>query len=162
MTSREQFAETLKDEIPRFERALRAAPEARLDYRPHEKSRSAGELLSVFVEESGMFTAFLETGEVDFAKLAPVKHTRVVDFVEALTRGLKATETRVRSMSEADWDRSARMLVDGKVEWETTRGQMAWSLLLDLIHHRGQLSVYLRPMGGSVPAIYGPSADAKS
>jgi uncharacterized damage-inducible protein DinB len=46
-----------------------------------------------------------------------------------------------------------------KVEWETTRGKMAWGLLLDLIHHRGQLSVYIRNMGGRVPAIYGPSGD---
>ena len=32
-------------------------------------------------------------------------------------------------------------------------------LLFDALHHRGQLSVYLRPMGGKVPSIYGPSAD---
>jgi hypothetical protein len=35
----------------------------------------------------------------------------------------------------------------------------AWGFLFDLIHHRGQLSTYLRPMGSTVPAIYGPSAD---
>ncbi|HST77514.1 MAG TPA: DinB family protein [Verrucomicrobiae bacterium] len=36
---------------------------------------------------------------------------------------------------------------------------MAWGFLLDQIHHRGQLSIYLRPMGVKVPPIYGPSAD---
>jgi uncharacterized damage-inducible protein DinB len=35
----------------------------------------------------------------------------------------------------------------------------AWGFLLDIIHHRGQLSTYLRPMGSTVPQIYGPSAD---
>jgi uncharacterized damage-inducible protein DinB len=35
----------------------------------------------------------------------------------------------------------------------------AWGFLLDIIHHRGQLSTYLRPMGAKVPQIYGPSAD---
>jgi uncharacterized damage-inducible protein DinB len=37
--------------------------------------------------------------------------------------------------------------------------EMAWGFLLDQIHHRGQLTTYLRPMGSTVPAIYGPSAD---
>jgi hypothetical protein len=35
----------------------------------------------------------------------------------------------------------------------------AWGFLFDIIHHRGQLSTYLRPMGSTVPQIYGPSAD---
>ena len=35
----------------------------------------------------------------------------------------------------------------------------AWGFLLDMIHHRGQISTYLRPMGSTVPQIYGPSAD---
>jgi uncharacterized damage-inducible protein DinB len=39
------------------------------------------------------------------------------------------------------------------------RRDLAWMLLLDAVHHRGQLSTYLRPMGGTVPSIYGPSAD---
>jgi uncharacterized damage-inducible protein DinB len=40
--------------------------------------------------------------------------------------------------------------------------QFLWFILFDAIHHRGQLSAYLRPMGGKVPSIYGPSADSKS
>jgi uncharacterized damage-inducible protein DinB len=36
---------------------------------------------------------------------------------------------------------------------------MLWIMLLDAVHHRGQLSVYLRMAGGKVPSIYGPSAD---
>jgi uncharacterized damage-inducible protein DinB len=43
--------------------------------------------------------------------------------------------------------------------WEDTVGGFLWSFLFDAIHHRGQLSTYLRPMGSKVPAIYGPSAD---
>ena len=42
---------------------------------------------------------------------------------------------------------------------ETSLGDMLWGFLFDGIHHRGQLSTYLRPMGAKVPSIYGPSAD---
>jgi uncharacterized damage-inducible protein DinB len=38
-------------------------------------------------------------------------------------------------------------------------GEFLWFMLLDSIHHRGQLSVYIRPAGGKVPSIYGPSGD---
>ena len=44
-------------------------------------------------------------------------------------------------------------------EWSDTLENMFWGYLFDMVHHRGQLSAYLRPMGGKVPSIYGPSAD---
>jgi uncharacterized damage-inducible protein DinB len=52
------------------------------------------------------------------------------------------------------------MLVGDYVAWEGAAGEIMWGFLFDKIHHRGQLSTYLRPMGGKVPAIYGPSADS--
>jgi uncharacterized damage-inducible protein DinB len=52
-----------------------------------------------------------------------------------------------------------QFVMDGRVLFEVPLGEMFWLGLFDAIHHRGQLSVYLRPMGGRVPSIYGPSAD---
>ncbi len=49
--------------------------------------------------------------------------------------------------------------MDGKVLWTDTLENMVWGFLFDMVHHRGQLTAYIRPMGGKVPAIYGPSAD---
>ncbi len=40
-----------------------------------------------------------------------------------------------------------------------TTSRMPWSFLFDIVHHRGQITTYLRPMGSAVPQIYGPSAD---
>lgn len=45
---------------------------------------------------------------------------------------------------------------------ESPVGEFLWYLFFDAIHHRGQLAAYLRPMGGKVPAIYGPSADTRA
>ena len=50
-------------------------------------------------------------------------------------------------------------MMTGGAAWEDTIAKMAWGFLFDAVHHRGQLSTYLRPMGGKVPSIYGPSAD---
>ena len=63
-------------------------------------------------------------------------------------------------MDDAKWDGKARLLMNGKPMWETTLGDMLFGFLLDAIHHRGQLSSYLRPMGAKVPSIYGESYDS--
>jgi DinB family. len=68
-------------------------------------------------------------------------------------------EKRLAMLDDAAWEQKARFLVDGNVAWETTLGDMLWGFLFDAIHHRGQLSSYLRPIGAAVPSIYGPSAD---
>src|SRR5664280_1522328 len=66
---------------------------------------------------------------------------------------------RVARLDKATWEREAEFAMDGHVAWKAPLGEMMWGLLFDAIHHRGQLSTYIRPMGGKVPSIYGPSAD---
>ena len=56
-------------------------------------------------------------------------------------------------------DGDGQVYVGDQMIMEVPRQQLAWTLFLDSVHHRGQLSTYLRPMGSKVPAIYGPSAD---
>ena len=75
--------------------------------------------------------------------------------------GLEDAAAIAKGMTDGDWASEAKMSMGGKEVWKTTKGQFALGFLLDLIHHRGQLSVYIRPMGGKVPSIYGPSADTE-
>ena len=64
-------------------------------------------------------------------------------------------------MTDKEWENKAEMFMNGKMVWAEARGKIAWEFLLDLIHHRGQLATHIRPMGGKVPSIYGPSADSE-
>jgi uncharacterized damage-inducible protein DinB len=68
----------------------------------------------------------------------------------------------VESMDDTAWDRKAQFFFNGKMVSEQPVSQFLWMILFDAIHHRGQLTAYLRPMGGKVPSIYGPSADSRS
>jgi uncharacterized damage-inducible protein DinB len=52
------------------------------------------------------------------------------------------------------------LLVEGRSILTIPRANMMWFFLFDIIHHRGQLSTYIRPMGGKNPAVYGWSADS--
>ena len=62
-------------------------------------------------------------------------------------------------MGDAAWEQPARFFHNGALVLEQPAGAFLWFVLFDSIHHRGQLAAYLRPMGGKVPSIYGPSAD---
>jgi len=68
--------------------------------------------------------------------------------------------SQLHSMDDYGWNHQA-WLIQGTREilLKDTVGGLLWIALFDIVHHRGQLSTYIRPMGGKVPSIYGPSAD---
>ena len=162
MTYREFFIKTIDDELPRFDRVFKALPQGRADYKPDIKSKTAGELAAYVAAEASIIENILSKGIIDMTALGQPDSKTIVEAGERFANFMKKAKETSASMSETDWSSPAKMLAGEKVEWETTKGQMAWSLLLDFIHHRGQLSTYIRPMGGKVPSIYGPSADTKS
>lgn len=160
MTSKEFFIATIADEIPRFERMFAALPQDKLDYTPHEKSRTAKQIVTTMAQESGIVEVFLTTGELNWATTENIDFTNTQEVATLFTTNMKKMSEVAASTGEDNWDNGeARMHMNGQMEWKTTKGAMAWSMLLDLVHHRGQLSTYIRPMGGKVPSIYGPSAD---
>jgi uncharacterized damage-inducible protein DinB len=74
---------------------------------------------------------------------------------------LDAYERQSGTMSRR-WSALPQARWDGKLDFfgnERAASPMAWSFLFDIVHHRGQITTYLRPMGSKVPQIYGPSGD---
>ena len=161
MTDREFFIYTLGDEAPRFDGVFKALPIDKLDYKPDPKSRSAAELAATFSNEAGTFVTFMTTGAIDVAQMAGGP-SDIPGIADSFAKSIQATVAKAQSMTEEDWETECKMTMGDKELWKTTKGKMAWGLLFDLIHHRGQLATYIRPMGGKVPAIYGPSADSSN
>lgn len=159
MSLRQFFVENIEAEFPRFERVWKAIPAEKLDWRPHDRNRSAGELLIFMAYYASIYPILLQTGIADFDKLSQ-KSASVDELWTMFRTGFEEAKKIVRDMTDEEWNSPAKEIVARKIGWETTRGWMAWGFLLDLIHHRGQLSVYIRPMGGKVPSIYGPSGDS--
>jgi uncharacterized damage-inducible protein DinB len=101
--------------------------------------------------------SLLDTGTVHWKE---EKSTASVEqMVAAYERHAAAVDERLARLDEAGWEKKGRFLMEGSAAWEDTIAQFVWGILFDAVHHRGQLSTYLRPMGGKVPSIYGPSAD---
>lgn len=110
----------------------------------------------VVEERSGIELA--QTGTIDWKESPPKKS--LAEMIGDYEKAHADLAPLLKKLDDRTWEeKPARLLVDGQVAFETRVGRMLWVSLFDAIHHRGQLSVYLRPMGGKVPAIYGPSAD---
>ncbi|MEO8505440.1 MAG: DinB family protein [Acidobacteriota bacterium] len=121
-------------------------------YRPDAKSRTAHEIAWQIVCEEKMIIEALEEGKAEWAPPSlPATTEEVLQAYEG--QSAKIAE-RWRKLPESRWN--------GTLEFFGTprpASQMAWSFLFDIVHHRGQITTYLRPMGSTVPQIYGPSAD---
>lgn len=140
-----------------FTSVLRAMPSATLDYKPHERSNSAGTISWMMAEELKSICDLLDSGEATWNPRPQPKTTD--EIVAAFEESARDLANRMQPMDDARWSSKGAFVAGGKEVFSATRGEMAWWILFDLIHHRGQLTAYLRPMGGKVPAIYGPSAD---
>jgi uncharacterized damage-inducible protein DinB len=158
MTDREFFLARRKAEYPAFQNVLKALPKDRIDYKPHERSPSAQQLAWFLAQELGSAVELCDAGETSFPTApAPDLDAMIATF----ERNYADLEERVGKMDEAAWTRVGRLKSGGTVRMESPVGEFLWYLFFDAIHHRGQLAAYLRPMGGKVPAIYGPSADTR-
>ena len=157
MTSLEFCRKQRKQELPKFVNVLKAMPQGRLDHRPDPKARTAAELAWVLAAEEAALVSLLDTGVVEWKEAPPP--ARVEDIVAAFEKSAAAVNEKLDRLDEAGWQKKGRFLMGEAPAWEDTIENFVWGFLLDAIHHRGQLSTYLRPMGGKVPSIYGPSAD---
>jgi uncharacterized damage-inducible protein DinB len=155
-TAREYFSECFASEKPRFIRVLKAVPADQADYRPHPRSTSAGDIVWLLATELHDGCDLIDHGQVSYV---PRPTPAIAEAVGAYETHAGEFEKRLASVDDAKWASPAKFLADGQVVWETTLGDMLYGFLFDAIHHRGQLSSYLRPMGAKVPSIYGPSGD---
>ena len=159
MNQREFFIKRWTGEFPAFVRVMKALPKEQLGYRPHPRSRSAEELVWLLVLEERTCSELIDTGQIDWKEPPPPAPADLGDMVAAFEHAHAELDTRLARVDDLDWERKAAYLVNGQPVMKDTMGEFFWMHLLDGIHHRGQLSVYIRPMGGKVPSIYGPSAD---
>lgn len=151
------FLKRWESELPAFGRVLRAMPDGQLDYRPHEKSTTAGNLGWQLAEEQRVLSDMLDTGVIAW-KQRPRPAT-VAEIVSAWDTATEELRKRLATLDEAKMATPASFDMGDAGTWTDVVGNMLWGFLFDMVHHRGQLSAYLRPMGGKVPAIYGPSGD---
>jgi len=152
-TAREQILNVRAFEFATTMRVLKAYPEDKLEMRPAEKSRSAGELIRTFIAEEYVCGAALR-GEPIGGYAVQSLPNNLEDLLEVFNRIHNEVQHEIAQADDEVMDR-----VTDFYGHQLTVREVMWAELHDQIHHRGQFSVYLRLAGARVPSIYGPTAD---
>ncbi|MBL8980710.1 MAG: hypothetical protein JNL26_00905 [Gemmatimonadetes bacterium] len=151
MDEQVRFARFWVDESRRTRRVLERIPEG-ATWVPDPKSRRAQAIAWQIVIEEGLILEALEKGVMHFTPV-PMPET-MAEILRKYDAQAATAEARLDLLPAARWSGEIAM---GKRR--TSASAMAWSFLFDLIHHRGQITTYLRAMGSKVPQVYGPSGD---
>jgi uncharacterized damage-inducible protein DinB len=155
---KEEFLRVWDQEYQTTLKLLKAYPEDKRDLRPHEKLRTARELTWGFTNGETWMVDGILTGKFNAEEAidAPPTMREVILNFEKVHADATA---KVRKMSDSDLNKMVNFFVAPKKMGNVRATDLLAMMVMDQVHHRGQLSVYLRLAGGRVPSIYGPTAD---
>jgi uncharacterized damage-inducible protein DinB len=156
------FIAELEHEAATARKCLERIPADKFDWKPHEKSMAFGRLASHVAEMFGWTPSTLEHPELDFSKMdyTPYEPATTDDLVEFLDKNVADAVTTLRNTPDERFMETWTMRNGEQVYFTMPKIAVMRSFVMNhIIHHRGQLSVYLRLNDIPVPSIYGPSAD---
>jgi uncharacterized damage-inducible protein DinB len=161
MVTIQELLQELEHETDATRRTLERVPNDRLDWRPHQKSLSMGQLAMHVATLAGALAEISTAPAFDAG--APIPRptaTSTDELLATLERSVAQAKVILLEMGDAGLTVPWRIRLDGKEVGSMPRSAFLRSVLFNhWYHHRGQLTVYLRQTGAAVPAIYGPSAD---
>ena len=151
----------LEREAVTTRRVLECVPEGQLGWKPHEKSMSLGTLALHMANIPGNISRLASSDGLDGPpNFAPAEATSTAQILEALDTSLADARTILGAMDDERAMGMWSMSKDGKALMTMPRIGVLRNILLNhWYHHRGQMTVYLRLLGVSLPSVYGPSAD---
>jgi len=149
----------LRIEAATTRKMLERVPEGSLGWKPHEKSRSLGEIAGHIANLPGVFIVPLLQDEFDHNAYSSKTDT-VANILATFDRNVSRATEVLRTLTDEQLLAPWKYRYGDRVVFELPRLVVVrTSALNHLIHHRGQLSVYLRMLNVPLPGVYGPTAD---
>ncbi len=151
-------------EMTTTRKVLERVPEDKFDWKPHAKSFSLGALTAHVAALPTWGGEALTKSELDIAGgQPPTAPPSKVELMAAFDKNVAATRSALAGKTDGELLAMWTLKRGGKAIFSMPKASVLRSFVLShLIHHRGQLSVYLRLLDLPVPSIYGPSADEPS
>ncbi len=157
------FAETL---LPEFDlemastrKAIERVPTDKGAWKPHPKSFSLGHLTQLIATMPGWLTNMATQSELDLARGAGYSLESTDSLLAKFDKLVAEARTALANLKDADVAAPWSLKHGDRVLFTTPRGVTIRSTINHLVHHRGQLTVYLRLIDVPVPSMYGPTAD---
>lgn len=162
MSLGKSLAAELQFEALSTRKMLERVPDDKFSWQPHEKSMSLGNLAIHLAELPRWVHAALTMDELDLSKrdFKPPQLNNSAELIETFDALLSTGHRLLQDISDEEMLKTWKLSNGEKVLLEMPRAGIIRSLVLNhLIHHRGQLSVYLRLNEVALPSVYGPTAD---
>lgn len=153
------FLKELQEEARATRACLERVPESLYDFKPHEKSMVMRSLVLVTADIPYWIAHTIKEGDIDFATYRRVDPATTREMVQLFDDNLKAAEEALSSVTDEQLGERFNLKNQGQVLMSSVKDETIRSTINHMVHHRGQLTVYMRLNNLSVPKIYGPSAD---
>ncbi len=156
----DQFTRELESEVRATRECLEQVPMDKADWKPHEKSMPLGYMAILVADIPRWIQYMIEHGVVDF-KTYEQRHPKTSEeLVSLFDENMGSARKALKTLSDADLTNEFQLKNGDQLLMSSPLGESISSSINHMVHHRGQLTVYLRLNDKKIPSIYGPSADS--
>jgi uncharacterized damage-inducible protein DinB len=152
----------LEAEVAASRKCLERIPETLFDWKPHEKSMPLGYLSVLVAEIPKWITIMVESSELDFATYGHIQPKNTAELVKHFEENVASARRALQSLADEALAEPFHLKNHGEVLFSSSKRESIEPAINHMVHHRGQLTVYMRLNDIPVPSIYGPSADDRT
>ena len=151
----------LEQEMKTTRRVIERVPSEKADWKPHPKSFSLAHLTQLVATMPDWITKVVHGQDIDLGSANPYKNQKTESLLQQFDKHVAEARAAIKAARDEDYAKPWELTMGDKVLMSLPRGVVVRQTVNHLVHHRGQLTVYLRLLDIPVPSIYGPSADEK-
>lgn len=154
-----EFLRELESEAPASRKCLEKISIDILDWKPHDKSMKMSGLVVMTADIPHWIASMINDGVIDFATYPQFQPKSTQDLLDHLDKSMEQARTALNGLADEDLNKEFKLQNNGQVLWATPLGEGISNTINHWVHHRGQLTVYMRLKDLPIPSLYGPSAD---
>ena len=159
MSIGQAFIPEFDTEMATTRRVLERVPSEKGQWKPHPKSFPLGHLAQLVARMPGWIPPTLQHSDMELTNFGGYTFEMTPVLLAEFDKNVKEARTALSTTSDADFDAAWSLKRHGQTLFSMPRVAVVRQTINHLVHHRGQLSVYLRLVDVPVPSIYGPTAD---
>jgi uncharacterized damage-inducible protein DinB len=157
-----EFSKELQSEVRATRRCLEGIPDKLYKYKPHEKSMELGYLALLVADMPRWIIDMIEKSVIDLATYQRFELSTPDALLKYFDDNIAGAKRTLEAVSNKDLEGIFELKVGGKVVMSSSKRISVRQTINHWVHHRGQLTVYMRLNDIPVPSIYGPSADERT
>ncbi len=157
-----EFLRELESEMSSTRKCIERMKEELFEYKPHEKSMQMGYLAVLVADIPRWIAHIIEKGEINLTTWDRFTSRKPEDLLEFFDKNVELAKAALEKATDASLLEPFYLKMGEQELSKDTKRNTVSSTINHLVHHRGQLTVYMRLNNIPVPSIYGPTADDKS